>query len=86
VGISVEQSGQPSFRLRKADSIFAERADLKGVRAVYETLPPSVKDDPKVTADRVYYAMCARDFAAAEEIVSKTRWAISLAYSKVNTG
>jgi len=64
---------QPSFRLKRADSIFAERADLKGVRAVYETLPPSVKDDPEVTANRLYYAICARDFTAAEEIVSKTR-------------
>jgi TolB-like protein/Flp pilus assembly protein TadD len=64
---------QPSFRLKKADSLFAERADLKGVRAVYETLPPSVKDDPEVTAHRVYYAICARDFTAAEEIVSKAR-------------
>src|ERR1700751_5995774 len=62
---------QPSFRLRKADSIFAESADLKVVRAVYETLPPSVKDDPKVTADRGYYAMCARDFTAAEELSAK---------------
>jgi TolB-like protein len=63
---------EQSFRLKKADSIFAERADLKAVLAVYETLPPSVKDDPEVIAHRVYYAICARDFTAAEEIVSKT--------------
>ena len=32
-----------------------------------------MKDDPEVTLWRVWLAMCARDFAAAEEILSKNR-------------
>jgi tetratricopeptide (TPR) repeat protein len=63
---------QPVFALRKARSAFYEKADLKGVRAVCEALPSSLKDDPEVTAYRVYYAMCARDFATAHEILSKS--------------
>jgi serine/threonine protein kinase/Flp pilus assembly protein TadD len=63
---------QPAHRLSKADSAFAERADL-GIRALDEGLPPSMKDDRGVASDRVYYAICARDFAAAEEILSETR-------------
>jgi serine/threonine protein kinase len=60
---------QPAHRLSKADSVFAERADL-GVRALDEALPSSMKDDPSVTSYRVYYAICARDFTATEEILS----------------
>ncbi len=62
---------QPLFRLEKARSAFAEKADLDGIRAAHEALPPSMKDDVYITWERVYYAMCARDFAAAREIVSK---------------
>jgi serine/threonine protein kinase/Tfp pilus assembly protein PilF len=61
---------QPLFPLYKAQSAFEEKADLKTVRAAYEALPTSMKDDVNLTLDRVYYAMCARDFAAAGEIVS----------------
>jgi hypothetical protein len=32
-----------------------------------------MKDDPELTLWRVYLAMCARDFAAAEEILSKSQ-------------
>jgi serine/threonine protein kinase/tetratricopeptide (TPR) repeat protein len=63
---------QPLFPLNKAQSAFAEKADLKGVRAAYEALPSSMKDDPEITLERVYYAMCARDFAAAREIINKS--------------
>jgi serine/threonine-protein kinase len=59
---------QPAHRLSKADSAFAERADL-GVRALDEALPSSMKDDRSVASDRAYYAVCAHDFAAAEEIL-----------------
>jgi hypothetical protein len=45
---------------------------LKDVRAAYEALPASIKDDPSQTENRVFYAMCARDFDAANEIVSKS--------------
>jgi serine/threonine protein kinase/Flp pilus assembly protein TadD len=62
----------PLFPLNKADSAFAEKADLKGVRAACEALPTSMKDDVSITSGRFYYAMCARDFPAAEEIVSKS--------------
>jgi len=63
---------QPLFPLNKAQSAFAEKADLKGIRAAYEALPSSMKDDPEITVERVYYAMCARDFAAAREIINKS--------------
>jgi len=63
---------QPLFPLYKAESAFAEKADLKGVRIAYEALPSSMKDDVFITLRRVYYAMCARDFATAEEIVNKS--------------
>jgi serine/threonine protein kinase len=62
----------PAHRLSKADSAFAERADF-GVRALDEGLPSPMKDDRSLTSDRVYYAFCARDFAAAEEILSESR-------------
>ncbi len=62
---------QPAFALLKAQSAFAEKADLEHVRAAYEALPSSMKDDTEVTTFRSYYAMCARDFAAAKEILSK---------------
>ena len=63
---------QPLFPVYKAETAWAEKADLKGVRAAYEALPTSIKDDPDVTENRVYYAMCARDFAVAGEIISKS--------------
>jgi tetratricopeptide (TPR) repeat protein len=63
---------QPKFPLDKARFSFYETADLGGARAAYEEVRPSIKDDLEVTAWRVYLAMCARDFAAAEEILSKT--------------
>jgi TolB-like protein/Flp pilus assembly protein TadD len=60
---------QPSHGLSKADLAFAETADVKAARADCEA--PSVKDDPAVASYRVYYAICAHDFAAAEEILSE---------------
>jgi tetratricopeptide (TPR) repeat protein len=58
--------------VEKAWSFFSEKADVKGIRAAYEALPTSVKDDPHFTNNRAYLALCARDFAAAEEIVSES--------------
>lgn len=58
--------------LLKAASFFFEKADLKGVRAAYEALASSMKDDPFIATDRAYFAICARDFATAKEIVSKS--------------
>jgi TolB-like protein/Flp pilus assembly protein TadD len=61
---------QPSHGLSKADLAFAETADVTAARAECEA--PSVKDDPAVAHYRVYYAICAHDFAAAEEILSES--------------
>jgi serine/threonine protein kinase len=66
------EPNEPAHRLSKADSAFAERADF-GVRALDEALPSSMKDDRSVASYRVYYAICAHDFAAAEEILSESR-------------
>jgi tetratricopeptide (TPR) repeat protein len=66
------EPNQPFFSLEKTQSVFAEKADLDGLRAAYEALPSSMKNDVLITWLRVYYAMCARDFAAAGEIVSKS--------------
>jgi serine/threonine protein kinase/Tfp pilus assembly protein PilF len=63
---------QPAFPLQKARTAFAEKADLQRVRAAYEAVPSSMKNDPEVTLFRCYYAMCARDFAAAREIVRES--------------
>jgi serine/threonine protein kinase/Flp pilus assembly protein TadD len=62
---------QPEYALEKARWVFAEKADVKSARAAYNALPPSMDDDPHVTFYRVYFATCARDFAAAKEILSK---------------
>jgi serine/threonine-protein kinase len=62
----------PIFALYKLESAFAEKGDLEGVRAAHEALPTSTKDDVNITSSRVYYAMYARDFAAADEILSKS--------------
>jgi TolB-like protein/Flp pilus assembly protein TadD len=66
------QPGEPILTVYKAVNAFAEKADLKSVRAAYEALPSSAKDDAQVTFNRIYYAMCARDFAAAGEMVNKS--------------
>jgi tetratricopeptide (TPR) repeat protein len=62
----------PDFRIAKAVWRFDERADVKGGRASFQALPPSVKDDPNVASLRVYFALCDRDFAAAEKILSES--------------
>jgi tetratricopeptide (TPR) repeat protein len=63
---------QPLFPLYKAESAWAEKADLKGVRAAHEALSSSMKDDVQISWQRVFYPMCAGDFAVAGEIVSKS--------------
>jgi tetratricopeptide (TPR) repeat protein len=60
---------QPLFLLNKADAVFCEKGDFKSVRAVYDALPPSMKDDVQIRNQRYYYAMCDRDFKTAHEIV-----------------
>ena len=63
---------QPLFPLWKAEYAFCEKADLKGVRSAYDSLPPSMRDDIQLTWHRVYYAMLDRDFKTAYEIVEKS--------------
>ena len=63
------EPGEPRFPFAKAQSVFAEKADLKALRAAWETLP---LDNPGTTRNRIYLAMCARDFAAAKQILSKS--------------
>jgi hypothetical protein len=66
------QPDEPAHRLFKATCAFREKADLRGARAAGEAVPSSIKDDVSMTSFRVYFATCARDFAAAEEIVSES--------------
>jgi len=63
---------QPANRLCKALGAFFREADLGDALAAYELVWPSIKDDLAETAWRVHLTMCARDFATAEDILSKT--------------
>jgi serine/threonine protein kinase/Flp pilus assembly protein TadD len=62
---------KPEILVGKVSVALAENADVQSARAALEALPVSVKNDPDVAHFRVIFAMCARDFAAAEEILSK---------------
>jgi tetratricopeptide (TPR) repeat protein len=62
---------QKVILIERAECAFYEKGDLETVGAAFRALPASVKNDPDVNAYRVYYAMCARDFAAAKEILEK---------------
>jgi TolB-like protein/Tfp pilus assembly protein PilF len=68
--VELKPDQQPMLLLEKASFAFEEKADLKSLRAAYEGLPPSMKDE--TGARDVYLYMCGRDFAAAEEILSKS--------------
>jgi hypothetical protein len=50
---------------------FFEKADVKGTRAVFEALPSSIKEAKWVRSTRIYLAICSRDFAAADAIISQ---------------
>jgi len=63
---------EPINPVLKAISVFNEKADVKGVLASFEALPSSIKDDSLKTAGRAFFAICARDFAGAEDIISKS--------------
>ena len=63
---------QPLFLVLKVDFAFSKKADVKAARAACEALPLSAKNDPVVAMYRDYYAVCARDFAAAEEILNES--------------
>jgi serine/threonine protein kinase/RNA polymerase subunit RPABC4/transcription elongation factor Spt4 len=63
---------QPANRLCKALGSFFGKADLGDAVAAYEAVWPSIKDDLGEIPWRVHLAMCARDFATAEDILSKT--------------
>jgi tetratricopeptide (TPR) repeat protein len=66
------EPNQPAFLLSKAQYAYSETADINGARAACESLPSSVKDDPDVASWRVVFAMCARDYAAAKQILSES--------------
>ncbi len=68
--IELKPDEQLEFMHKKAWWAFAERGDLSAVRAAQEALPPSTKDDPGTAISLVHRAICARDFAAAEDILS----------------
>jgi tetratricopeptide (TPR) repeat protein len=63
---------EPLFVLNKADARFCEKGDLKNVRDLYEAVPSPMKDDVRIRNQRWYYAMCARDYQAAREIVDNS--------------
>jgi TolB-like protein len=62
---------QPVFLLGRASWIFAAKADVTAARAACDTFSSSMKDDPEVAFYRVYYSICARDFAGGREILSE---------------
>jgi hypothetical protein len=64
---------EAALLVTRAGWAFAENADVDAGRAACEALPSSIKDDPAVIGQRVYFASCARDYAAAEEILRKDR-------------
>jgi Flp pilus assembly protein TadD len=64
------EPNDPSLRLGKLAIAFIERGTFD--RALFEALAYSMKDDPIVRNLRVYYAICARDFTAAEQILSES--------------
>jgi tetratricopeptide (TPR) repeat protein len=59
------------FLLKKGFWAFSEKADFKLARAACEAVPPSIKDDAEMVANRVWLELYTRDFAAAEEILRK---------------
>jgi serine/threonine protein kinase/Tfp pilus assembly protein PilF len=61
------------FLTSRAFWAFSQNADVKGARARCEALPSSVKDASSVVLNRVFLALCARDFAAAEEILKRSQ-------------
>jgi serine/threonine protein kinase len=63
---------QPRFSLERTICVFKEKPDSRGLRAAYDALPSSVKDDPEVAAFGVRIAIAARDYAAAKEILGKS--------------
>ena len=64
---------KPMFLLDRAHVTFEQNADVKSARAACDALPASLKGDPLVRRERFYYAICARDFAAAKEIISNSQ-------------
>jgi tetratricopeptide (TPR) repeat protein len=64
----------PLIPVAKAQCVFNERADVKGYRAALDALPPSLKSDTQIVGLRFAVALCARDLAAAEEILNKSQY------------
>jgi tetratricopeptide (TPR) repeat protein len=64
---------QPLLALIKAECAFSEKADLKRVRAAFEALPASIKDDGWITTLLVYYAAMDRDFKTPTRLSKKVQ-------------
>jgi tetratricopeptide (TPR) repeat protein len=62
----------PSNLATKSWLVFKEKADVNAARASCEALPSSMKDDPFVATCRVYFAICARDYDTAEQILNES--------------
>jgi tetratricopeptide (TPR) repeat protein len=63
---------QPLLILQKAYAEVNGNADLKSYRAALEGLPSSMKSDVNVASSWFAYALAARDWTTAKEILSKS--------------
>jgi TolB-like protein len=61
---------EPVLQIEKAEQLFDETGNLKDIRALCEALPPSLRDASGMI--RAYFAMCAREFGAAEKILNQS--------------
>jgi TolB-like protein/Flp pilus assembly protein TadD len=67
------KADNPEFLFLKMWLRFAEKGDVDAALAACEALPSSVKDDPWMVPATVGFALYARDFAAAKEILSQDK-------------
>jgi eukaryotic-like serine/threonine-protein kinase len=76
---------KPFLMVQKAYILCAETADVAGFRAVLAELPSSVKDDMIIASVRFRFAVLARDWTDANEILTKSENAnLSFSYAQVN--
>jgi hypothetical protein len=76
---------KPFLMVQKAYILCAETADVEGFRAVLAELPSSMKDDMIIVSVRFRFAVLARDWTDANEILTKSQNAnLSFSYAQVN--
>lgn len=68
------KADNPQFLFLKVWVTFAEKGDINAARAAFEALPSSVKNDPWMVSSAVSFALYARDFAGAEQILRQDRY------------